>query len=121
MTFDDFLKKEVMPIGKSRRDLRHEGIYSFIVRERISSTLEKRLVLSEAKEVSQVVPEGKERVPWPRGRGGLPNLYLSPVYRILRHEGIRSFILRERTPSALKNVIASRRRGNPRRNCFPRR
>ena len=61
--------KGVMPIGKSRRDLRHEGVYSFMLRERTPSTLKKRLALSEAKEVSQVILEGKERSPCPGARG----------------------------------------------------
>ena len=116
MTLEDILKKEEMPMGKSQRDLRHEGIYSFMLRERTpsalktTSALKRRLVLSEAREVYEGVPEGKVRSPGLGARVGLPNLHLSSLSEAkdrntsLRHEGIHSFNVREGTPSILENV-----------------
>ena len=103
-------------MGKSQRDLRHEGSYSFMLRERTpsvlktTSALKRRLVLSEAREVYEGVPEGKVRSPGLGARVGLPNLHLSSLSEAkdrntsLRHEGIHSFNVREGTPSILENV-----------------
>ena len=80
--YNNDLRKEVMPMVKSQRELRHEGIHSFILREETPSDLKnvvRGFSLVHDPEGSHYILEGKIKSPGPGARSGLRSLHLSSL------------------------------------------